>query len=163
MKSNIFDNFLLFVSLNFFTQKQGIWKHKLAFSSQDDPKKVMSFVNPAFTPCEQGPSAIRAALAAAHKRYLAHLVDHPGWFGVNWLWYFIGLFGGPQMQILGGSIIRWTFSCDFTFISVIQVLPDSGHTGEGSWVNVNLLDNPSWPSNPGGMKLSTPRYSTFPP
>jgi len=78
MKSNIFDNFLLFVSFNFFTQKQGIWKHKLAFSSQDDPKKVMSFVNPAFTPCEQGPSAIRAALAAAHKRYLAHLVDHPG-------------------------------------------------------------------------------------
>ena len=68
---------------------------------------------------------------------------------VNWIWN------------LAGFIIRWTFSCDFTFISVIQVLPDSGHTGEGSWVNVNLLDNPSWPSNPGGMKLSTPRYSNF--
>ena len=123
----------------------------------------MFFVNPAFSPCEQGSSAIRTAFAAAHKRYLAHLVDHPGWFGVNWLWYFIGLFGGPQMRILGGSIIRWTFSCDFTFISVIQVLPEAGHTGEGSWVNVNLLDNPSWPSNPGGMKLSTPRYLTFLP
>ena len=78
MKSNNFDSFLLFVSFNFLTQKWSIWKHKLAFSSQDDPKKVMSFVNPAFTPCEQGLSAIRAALAAAHKRYLAHLVDHPG-------------------------------------------------------------------------------------
>ena len=78
MKSNIFDSFLPFVSFNSFALKQGIWKHKLSFSSQDDPKKVMSFVNPAFTPCEQGPSAIRAALAAAHKRYLAHLVDHPG-------------------------------------------------------------------------------------
>ena len=163
MKSNKFDSFLVFVSFNFFTQTQGIWTHILAFSSQDAFKKVMSFVNPAFSPCEQGPSVIRTAFAAAHKRYLAHLVDHPGWFGVNLLWYFIGLFGGPQMQILGGSIIRWTFSCDFTFISVIQVLLDSGHTGEGSWVNLNLLDNPSWPSNPGGMKLSTPRYSNFLP
>ena len=168
INGKIFDGCLLFGSINFFTQKPSIWKNRLVFILYKilgwSPKRwSLSLVNPAFSPCEQGPSAIRTAFAAAHKRYLARLVDHPGWFGVNWLWYFIGLFGGPQMQILGGSIIRWTFSCDFTFISVIQVLPDSGHTGEGSWVNVNLLDNPSWPSNPGGMKLSTPRYSTFPP
>ena len=66
----------------------------------------MSFVNPAFTPCEQGPSAIRTAFAARtrdiwHTLWIT-LVD----LGVNWVWYFIELFGGPQMQILGGSIIR---------------------------------------------------------
>ena len=77
MKSNIIDSFLPFVSCSFLL-KNSILKHKSDFSSQDDPKKVMSFVNPAFSPCEQGPSAIRTAFAAAHKRYLAHLVDHPG-------------------------------------------------------------------------------------
>ena len=165
MKSKIFDSFL-FVSFNFFTLKLGIWKQKLAFSVQHPrmiPKRWCLLCFGIDHPVVQGSSAPQDCACCPHKRYLAHLVDHPGWFGVNWLWYFIGLFGGPQMQILGGSIIRWSFSCDFTFISVIQVLPDSGHTGEGSWVNVNLLDNPSWPSNPGGMKLSTPRYSTFPP
>ena len=117
----------------------------------------MSFVNPAFTPCEQGPSAIRTAFAAAHKRYLAHLVDHPGWFGVNLLWYFIGLFGGPQMRILGGFIMKvnfflWLHPDVYLWSRFYQ---HQGTLGEGSWVNVNLLDNPSW--------LSNPRYSTIPP
>ena len=84
--------------------------------------------------------------------------------GVNWLWYFIGLFGGPQMQILGGSIMNvnfflWLHPDVYLWSRFYQ---HQGTLGEGSWVNVNLLDNPSWPSNPGGMKLSTPRYSTFP-
>ena len=66
----------------------------------------MSFVNPAFSPCEQGPSAIRTAFAARtrdiwHTLWIT-LVD----LGVNWVWYFIELFFGPQMQILGGSIMR---------------------------------------------------------
>ena len=69
----------------------------------------MSFVNPAFSPCEQGSSAIRTAFAARtrdiwHTLWIT-LVD----LGVNWLWYFIGLFDGPQMQILGGSIMKVNF------------------------------------------------------
>ena len=166
MKSNIFDSFLLLVSFNFLTQKRGIWKHKLAFSVQHPrmiPKRWCLLWTRHFHPV----SKVRPR-SGLHLLQRTRDIWHTLWItlvdlGVNWVWYFIELFGGPQMQILGGSIIRWTFSCDFTFISVIQVLPDSGHTGEGSWVNVNLLDNPSWPSNPGGMKLNTPRYLTFLP
>ena len=77
----------------------------------------------------------------------------------------LGLFGGPQMRILGGFIMKvnfflWLHPDVYLWSRFYQ---HQGTLGEGSWVNVNLLDNPSWLSNPGGMKLSNPRYSTIPP
>ena len=91
----------------------------------------MSFVNPAFSPCEQGPSAIRTAFAARtrdiwHTLWIT-LVD----LGVNWVWYCIGLFGGPQMRILGGSIMKVNIFCDFTLMYIC----DPGFTSiRAHWV-----------------------------
>ena len=117
----------------------------------------MSFVNPAFSPCEQGPSAIRTAFAAAHKRYLAHLVDHPGWFrgklALIFYWVILGTSDANPGRIHHKvNFFLWLHPDVYLWSRFYQ---HQGTLGEGSWVNVNLLDNPSW--------LSNPRYSTIPP
>ena len=149
MKSNIFDSFLLFVSFIFLTQKRGIWKYKLAFSVQHPrmiPKRWCLLWTRLFHPV----SKVRPR-SGLHLLQRTRDIWHTLWItlvdlGVIWLWYFIGLFGGPQMQILGGSIMKVNF--------FLWVHPDvylwsrfyqhQGTLGEGSWVNVNLLKNPSW-------------------
>ena len=82
-------------------------------------------------PVVQGSSAPQDCACCPHKRYLAHLVDHPGWFRGNWLWYFIGFIwwtsdANPGRIHHEGELFLVTSPwC----ISVIQVLPASGHTG----------------------------------
>ena len=61
------------------------------------------------------------------------------------------------MRILGGFIMKvnfflWLHPDVYLWSRFYQ---HQGTLDEGSWVNVNLLDNPSW--------LSNPRYSTIPP
>ena len=127
---------------------------------------VMFFVLWYWSPCWSKVRPRHRAALAVRTRDIWHtlwitLVD----LGVIGFGILLGLFGGPQMRILGGFIMKvnfflWLHPDVYLWSRFYQ---HQGTLGEGSWVNVNLLDNPSWPSNPGGMKLSTPRYSTFQP
>ena len=134
MKSKIFDSFLLFVSFNFFTLKLGIWKQKLAFSVQHPrmiPKRWCLLCFGIDHPVVQGSSAPQDCACCPHKRYLAHLVDHPGWFrGKLGLVFYRVIFwtsdANPGRIHHEGELFLVTSPwC----ISVIQVLPASGHTG----------------------------------
>ena len=83
MKSKIFDSFLLYASFNFFTLKRGIWKHRLAFSVQHPrmiPKWWCFLCFGLITLLVHGSSEPQDCACCPHKRYLAHRVDHPGWF-----------------------------------------------------------------------------------
>ena len=119
MKSKIFDSFLLYASFNFFTLKGGSWnidwlfqRNILGWSQNGDV-----FCASAWSPCWSTVRPSHRTALAVRTRDIWHtvwitLVD----LGVNLLWYLVGLFGGPQMRILGGFLTFFPCPSSFCFL-----------------------------------------------
>ena len=149
------DGFLLFVSINFFTQKLGVWKHRLFFFSVKYPRMIPQKV--ILVSCEPGFFTLWARfcprsglhLLLRARDALGHLLDHPGWFGVNWLCCFIG----------GSWVMGW-------FVNLYSVLKNRVFGNLGCPGNLipyipGLFESP----DPREMKFSTliPKVPTMIP